>query len=751
MLKKTRMILLFFSALLLLFITNSYAENLPLVNTVEVKGLKRIEEGAVKAKISQKIAEPVSQEKTNEDIKSIYKMGYFDDVRVEIEAFEGGVKLIYVVKEKPTIIKIEFQGNKEIEDSKLQEKITITPGAIADTVLIQENAAKLSKFYEEEGYWLSNVVPVIKKISENEISLTYQIDEGNKVKIKNIAVEGNKNISSKAIKKVLDTKEWWIFSFFTSSGYYKKEQMESDVEKIKNLYFNNGFLKVVVAEPQITLDKAKKGMTITIRVSEGDQYRISSIDFKGNKTFDNETIRKKITLLPGSIFKKDMLEKDMQAISSLHSDSGFALVSVTPELTPDEKNRTAQIMLNIEEGDKYRIGRIEVSGNTKTRDNVIRREVRLDEGELYDGSKLKRSYERVNNLNFFENVEMVPKPRYEEKVVDFEVKVKERPTGFLSVGGGYSSIDKFIATVDLTQGNLFGKGQYVKIKGEVGGKSTLYELSFKEPWFMNKPISLSTGIYKTSREYIDYDKKAFGFYVAFGKSLSEYWKADLSYNFERATITNIKEEASITIQDQKGSHTTSSITPSVVRDTRDNYLDPTRGSRNLLSFTFAGLGGTNAFIKTNLDSAWYFPMKETTFMIRGRFGYAKEIFNKKLPLYERYYVGGIYTIRGLGFGEAGPRDVKSGDPIGGTTELILNTEYIFPLVTDMKLKGLIFFDTGNSYEEFKDFGKLRYTAGVGFRWISPIGPFRVEWGYNLNKKPRESSSKFEFAFGSFFN
>lgn len=738
------------SLFLILTCSIVYAQELPLVNSIEIQGLKRIEEGAVKSKISQKIGELISQDKTNEDIKSIFKMGYFDDVRVEIEAFEGGVKLIYVVKEKPTIIKIEFQGNKEIEDSELQEKITITPGSIADTVLIQDNAIKIRNFYEEKGYWLSNVVPVLKKISEDEISLTYQIDEGTKVKIKKIIIEGNNNISSRKIKKAMETKEWWLFSFVTSSGYFKKDQMESDIEKIKNLYFNNGFIKVIIAEPEINVDKEKKGMTITIKIAEGDQYRVSSVDFTGNKAYDNETIKKKISLSPNNIFKKNKLEKDIMAISTFYSENGYALISVTPDLMPDDKNKTVQVNLNIEEGDKYRIGRIEVSGNTKTRDKVIRREIRLDEGDTYDSSKLKRSYGRINNLNFFETVEMVPKPKYEEKVVDVEVKVKERPTGFLSIGGGYSSVDKFIATVDLTQGNLFGKGQYIKLKGELGGRSSFYEVSFRDPWFLDKPVSFSTGIYKTTREYIEYDKKAFGFYVGFGKSLSEYWKTNITYSYEKATIYNIDEGASTIIKEQEGTQTTSSISPSIVRDTRDNYLDPSRGSRNSLSFTFAGLGGSNAFIKGLIDSAWYFPFGKTTFMVRGRFGYARGIFNKKLPLYERYYVGGIYTIRGLGYGEAGPRDEETGDPIGGTEQLIFNTEYIFPIFPEARFKGLIFFDAGNSYEKFNNFGSLRYTTGAGIRWISPIGPIRLEWGYNINKKPDESSSKFEFAFGTFF-
>jgi outer membrane protein insertion porin family len=440
----------------------------------------------------------------------------------------------------------------------------------------------------------------------------------------------------------------------------------------------------------------------------------------------------------------------MRSISDLYSENGYALVSVAPDLSPDETSKTVAVTLNIDEGDKYRIGRIEISGNTKTRDKVIRREIRLAEGDTFDSSKLRRSYERINNLQFFDTVEMVPRPKYEDKTVDLDVKVKEKPTGFLSVGGGYSSVDGFIATMDLTQGNLFGKGQFIKVKGELGGKSSFYEISFKDPYFLDTSYALSTGIYRTTREYIEYDKKANGFFLGLGKSLSEYWKADVSYNLEKATIYNVDEDASPIIKDQEGTKTTSSITPTIVRDSRDNYLDPSKGSRNSATFTFAGLGGNNAFIKGLLDSAWYFPLGETTFMFRGRLGYAKGIFGKTLPLYERFYVGGLYTLRGIGFGEAGPKDKATGEAIGGTEELIFNAEYIFPIYPEMKLKGVAFVDVGNAYEDFHKFGSLRYTTGLGFRWISPMGPIRLEWGYNINKEKGESSSKFEFAFGTFF-
>ncbi len=723
---------------------------LPLVNSMEVRGLKRIEEAAVKSKITQKTGEPLSSEKTTNDIKDIYKMGYFDDVKVEIEPLEGGVRVIYLIKEKPTIISIDFQGNKKQEDSDLKEKITITANSIADTVLIQDNAEKLRAFYEEEGYYLSKIVPVVNKVNDDEITLTYQIEEGPKVKIKSIVIEGSKAVSKKEIKKAIKTGEWWLFSFVTSSGYYRKGEMSVDIERIRSLYFNKGHINAAVADPKIQLTEDKKGMIISIMISEGEQYRISSVDIAGNKAFPESELRKKIKSAPKNIFSRSMLRSDVAALGEMYSEKGYALVSVAPDIVPDDKAKQVKITFKIDEGGIYKIGRIDISGNIKTRDKVIRREIRLDEGDTFNSTFLKRSYERLSNLNFFETVDMQPKPKPEDKLVDIDVKVKEKPTGFLSVGGGYSSVDKFIATADVTQANLFGTGRLIKLKGEFGGRSTSYELAYRDPWFLDKPLLFGTSVYNTTRKYSAFDKKALGFDVLLGKSLSEYWKTDVTYNFESVTIHNISPDASARIKDQEGKKTTSSITPAIARDSRNSFFDPHTGSRNVIHVTYAGLGGDNFFLKIGVDSSWFFPVTDnTTLALRGRYAHATGMFNKPLPLYEKFYVGGIYTVRGIGFGEGGPRDAN-GDVIGGTKQVIFNAEYIFPLVSELKFKGVTFFDAGRAFDSFKDIGDIKYGAGVGFRWFSPIGPLRLEWGHNLNRKPGESKSKWEFTFGSAF-
>ena len=726
-------------------------EQLPVVNSIEVKGLKRVEEGALKSKITQKVGEPLSNEKVSEDIKSIFKMGYFDDVKTEIDPMEGGIKLIYVVKEKPTIIRVEFQGNKELEDDKLKEKISVTVGSIADTTLIQDNATKLQLFYEDEGYWLATVVPVVNKISENEVYLTFQIDEGKKVKVRDIRIVGNKAISSGKIKGVMKTGTWKIYSFIFSSGYYKKDVMNVDLDAIKDLYFNNGYIKVIVADPEILLTEDKSGMTITINISEGDQYRVSSVSLTAYKAFTEAELRGRISASPGAIFSKEVVRADITSITDLYTQNGYALASVYPDIMPDDATKQLSLTYKVEEGKIYRVGMIEITGNTKTKDKVIRREIRIDEGDIFNSALLKRSYERLNNLNYFETVDLVPKPKYEEQLLDVDVKVKEKSTGFLSVGGGYSSVDKFVAMVDITQANLFGTGRYLRARGELGGNISNFTLSYKDPWFMDKPVVFSVDGYLTRQQYPDYETKAIGGDFGFGKSFGEYWGANIMYNLSKVTVFGVSSTASTVIKSQQGTAITSSITPSITRDSRDSYIDPSSGSRNSVYFTFAGLGGDNKFVKGLADSAWFFPLGSTgtTIMVRGRIGYAKGIFNETLPLYENFCVGGIYTVRGIGYCQAGPK-TDQGEYIGGPKELIFNTEYVFPIVRELKLKGVVFFDAGNAYAANEAYGTLRPTAGAGIRWISPMGPLRVEWGYNLNRRPGEISNKVEFTFGSFF-
>lgn len=728
------------------------AEGIPIIKSIEIKGNKKIETETIQSKIKNTVSSPFSQEAVQQDIKSLYGLGYFDDIKAEIEPYEGGIKLIFVLKEKPTVISVDFQGNKEFDANKLKEKITITTGAIANYSLITDNVEKIISFYQSEGYWHVKVMPVIRSISDDRVALTFQIDEGPKVKIKEIKTEGNKAISSKEIKKAMNTKERWLFSFITGSGIYKKEEIKADVERIKELYHSKGYIYVAVSEPKVTLSPDKKNIYIEISVSEGEQYKVGDISFRGNTVFSSAELYKQIKTATGKSFNRTALRGDIDNILNLYMEKGYARADVDPQMDVNTEQKFVNIIFSIAEGEIFKVGRIDITGNQKTRDKVIRREMRLDEGDTFNSKLLKRSYQRITNLNYFESIELVPKPRTEEKLVDIDIKVKEKLTGMLTVGGGYSSVDKFIVMGEISQTNLFGKGLYLKLRGDFSSIRTNYSLTIVDPWFMDKPISASFSLYNEVFKYPDYSKQATGTSIGFSKELSEYVGGKISYDLESVNITDVASDASSLIKEQIGKKITSSIGPSIWKDTRDNFLDPTTGSKNALYTTFAGLGGDNYFVKASVDSLWYFPVVwDTTFSLRGRFGYASGFAGEKLPLYERFYVGGINTVRGLGFGVAGPKN-DNGERIGGNKELIFNTEYIFPIEKDIKLKGVMFFDAGKAFDnsETVSIASLRTTAGLGLRWMSPFGPIRLEWGFNISPRKDESRSKIEFALGGLF-
>jgi outer membrane protein insertion porin family len=448
---------------------------------------------------------------------------------------------------------------------------------------------------------------------------------------------------------------------------------------------------------------------------------------------------------------------------------------VVPQFNIDPDRKTVTLTIDIQEGGEVRIGWINISGNTKTRDKVIRREMRLDEGDLYSKKALKRSYERINNLNFFENVDIVPNRRNQEAIMDLDIKVKEKLTGTMSIGGGYSSVDKLIGIFEITQGNLGGRGQLIKFKAQLGGTRRMYVVSFMEPYLFDKPVWGKVDLYNQSQEYDGYTLKSNGFSLGVGKSFTEYVSGALKYSLDRSdVILSGTTQPPKLLLDQINIYgnvvTTSAVTASLSRDSRDYYLDPKTGSRNSVYVEYAGgpLGGDPHFIKSVADSGWYFPLFwDTVFMVRGRIGSAGTLGDKPMPVGERFFVGGPSTVRGFKYGYAGPTEntltenpkvkgqfIDTGDisAIGGNKELIFNAEYTFPLVSAARLKGVIFYDMGRAFDDDDRIllRELRHSVGWGFRWFTPIGPLRFEWGYVINEKPDDKTSKFEFSIGTLF-
>jgi outer membrane protein insertion porin family len=442
-------------------------------------------------------------------------------------------------------------------------------------------------------------------------------------------------------------------------------------------------------------------------------------------------------------------------ITDMYGERGYAFANVMPDIRPDEAAQNVDITFIIEKGEKVRVRRINIGGNEKTRDKVIRREIRLSEQDYLNTSALRRSSQRINNLNYFENVEIVP-DIVSKDMVDLNVRVKEKPTGAFSLGGGYSSVYGVVGMVDVTEGNLFGRGELLKVKGEFGELRTSYDVTFKEPWFMDTPTSVTLNLFDTVRSFDTYNINSRGGNIGVGRSFGEYWSSGITYGIQNITVSGSPPESI-----KEGTSTTGSITTSVTRDTRDNYWDPRSGNKNNLSVEYADrfLGGDNILVKYIADTTWYYPlMLDTAVMFHGRYGIGKGLRGDDLPANEKFYVGGIYTVRGFDYGRATTKSTVSdgdtvfGDLLGADKELIINIEYIIPLVKEARINGVLFYDAGSGFGKNDSIAlsDLRTSAGGGFRWLSPIGPLRLEWGYNLDPRAGERQGIWEFSIGTLF-
>jgi len=725
------------------------------IKLIDVKGNRRIDTAAIMAKIKSKENDLFLPDRLREDLRSIYQMGYFDQVDIQTEGFEGGVKVTFIVTEKPFVSEIIFDGNKDIKTDDLKEKLTIKPQSFLDPQQVKEQAERLRAFYQGKGYYAAHIIPVIKKVTEDRATVIFFIQEGEKAKIREIRFEGNKAFSAKEIRKNLISQEYsWWSSWFTSTGFYKEEDTSNDVERIKELYLDHGYLQVQVGNPKLTLSNDKKWFEITYTIIEGVPFTVKKIEIQGNTIFPKDEIRSVLKTKENELFRRNILRQDLAAITDLYGDKGYIYANVIPQFSPNQETRTVNLLLEINEDNKIFVRQINISGNDKTRDKVIRREIKVDEQEVMNTKALRRSFERLRNLNFFENVEIVPEP-IDKEHVDLNVRVKEKSTGSFSVGGGYSSQDRFVGLFELSQGNFLGRGELLRAKVELGSRRTTYSLTFKEPYILDYPVSGTVDLFNQTRNFDTYKEKRIGGDLSIGKSFTEYVSGSVSYLLENVNITDVLSSAPLEISKQKGESITSSIGLSLTRDNRDIPFDPHNGSRLSISTEYGGVGGDNEFIKVVGDGTKYFPLWfDTVFSLRARLGYGEGINGKQLPLGERFYVGGINTVRGFAFGRAGP--LEDNQIIGANTEIIFNTEFIFPLLPE-RVKGVVFFDAGRGFDnellsvpDEVTLRSLKTSVGVGLRFILPIGPIRLEYGYNLNRQPGEKPGELEVSIGTLF-
>ncbi|MDF1581098.1 MAG: outer membrane protein assembly factor BamA [Desulfuromonadales bacterium] len=730
---------------------------------IVIEGNRRIATSTIEAVLTVKAGEETTLAAIDANMKAVFALGHFADIDAQERRDGDQSLLVFQVTERPLVRKLEFAGYSELDESKLRALITFRVPSRHDPQAVRESIKAIKAAYVEEGYYASEVSSELNIDERNNATLIMRIDEGPEVKINKIVFEGNTLFDEDDFFDVMETKEGWFLSWLTGSGTYRENVLNGDLERIADLYFNQGYVQVKVKQPLVELDQQRDGLTIYIDIEEGAQFFVEDVGFTGNLMRPVDELQSLSKLRSGDIFSREKLRASLLSMNDLYADEGYAYVNVAPLTKVNPDTRQIELTYDIDPGIQVTVDRINISGNTKTRDRIIRREFTIGEGELFSATKMKESQAQVKNLGFFDEVNLTTAEGATRDLMNIDLAVQERPTGTFSIGAGYSSVDHLIGQGSVTQDNFMGMALKLNLSGAFGSNSTTYQVGLLDPSFLDSDLTIGFDLFKTEREWTEFSKQSTGGALKFGFPVMDKTRAFLTYRYEEKEIFDVADNASFLISEQEGLSTLSSVTASLTRNTTDFRFDPSRGYVSEGTIEFAGLGGTEKFVKYTADYRHYYPAWwETVFSIHGQIGYLQQLGGNEIPIDERFYLGGIRTLRGFNSREVGPRtrtvavnslgvQSESYNFIGGTKEAFFNFEYIFPLLKEAGLKGVLFFDAGNAWlsgEEY--FSGMRTSVGAGIRWRSPMGPLRLEWGYNLDPKEYEDRARFEFSIGGFY-
>jgi outer membrane protein insertion porin family len=725
----------------------AWAQQPPIViKEITVEGNRRVQEAVILGRVKAAIGSPFSPTQLSEDVRAIFALGFFDDVQLKVEDFEGGVKVSFVVVERPFVRDVDFVGNKEVSTADLQDKIDLKLGSVYNPVEVQRAREKMKEHYESEGYFEVQITPDIEKFADGDVKVVFTINEGRQMKIERIVIRGNRGLSDKQIKEAMATQErqYWILR-----GTVQRQKLDEDVDRILQLYNDHGYIQARVESHDVTVDRDKARVTINIVVVEGSQHRVASIAFTGVTLMPEGEVRRQVKLKAEDVFSRSALRESVKAIEELYSNIGRASADINPKLDMQPENKIG-IIFEINEGPTVYVERINIAGNVRSQDKILRRELQMAEGEIFTLRKLQRSKQRLTNLGYFEKVDVSTAPGSDKTKIIVNVDVTERPTGLFSIGGGFSSSDGLLGTIDLSQNNFLGRGWQASIKVRAGANLQQGQISFTEPWLFDRPLSTGFDVFSTQRQFVEYDYRTLGGGVRLSHPFEEFWRWHLGYRLSQDEILHVKNPDDSFLRDEEGTQVTSLVTGSITRDSRDSVQTPSRGGQFVLSTELAGLGGDNHFAKTTATLTYFKPIWFGHILSgRAEGGYGFGFGDERLPVFERFYLGGPNSIRSFKSRQISPKD-DFGTRIGGTSEVLGNIEYIIPLPFDIRLAA--FFDVGNVYG-FKtkfDLTDLHYAAGGGVRWVSPFGPIRVDYGFNLNQQPGEKAANFHFSVGSPF-
>ncbi|MDR2338229.1 MAG: outer membrane protein assembly factor BamA [Deltaproteobacteria bacterium] len=739
----------------------------PLISKIEIEGNKIIDTAAIRTKISSLPGSSFDELKITNDLKELYRTGYFAEVEAQkkqepsLEA-AGRVEniLLFVVKERSTIRNVFVEGNKAVDNDSFKDKMGGSIRRFFDERKIKVGLAEVLKSYQEKGYRQAKIEYQTELIDDSQVDLTFVVDEGSETLIREVVFEGNSTIANSELANKIETTryKWWS-SWLFGTGVVQKDLLARDVSALHEFYLTQGHVNVRVTEPEIV--ELEDGLKVVFKIDEGPIFKINSVSAAG--TLFEESEEKTlagIELKAGDIFNVELMRKDVFKIHDKFADIGYAFANVAPDPRINQATETIDLHYIVDKGNENYINRINISGHQKTRDNVIRRNIRIQEGELYSSSKIERSRELIERTGYFDEVILNTEPSIYEDQVDLDFDVKEGRTGSFNIGAGFSTLDGLILMAKLSENNILGTGNALELDLNTGTEYKTYSLGLSNPRIDDTQWSGGINAFMTDREYDDFYRKQTGGSVSVGYPLwflDEKYLDDirfnLTYELSQIDIYHINDSAASLVREQGGKSVSSSITPTLIRNTINNPLDPTSGSKQTVSFEVAGLGGDQKFWLFGASNTLYLPLvdsKKLVFSNRMRLDYG-DVYNTdgKFPMFRRFFPGGINTVRGYKAREMGPKDER-GREYGGNKQFISNYELIFPIFSEIGLKGVIFYDIGQAFDDEQSirFSKLKLAWGWGFRWRTPMAPIRLEFGYPINPEKNDHKGMIvNFSFG----
>jgi outer membrane protein insertion porin family len=783
------------AALLLLLGAPALAGEAPVVAAIEVEGTRRVEVDAVKSAISSKAGEPLDEKKIDADVRAVVKLGFFSDVAVELRGDEARPRVVFRVTERPAVAETKIEGNDEIGADDFKEILAeIKPFAILDTTAVRKAVKKIQEKYVEKGFYLAEVGEKLQERPDNQVAVIFVVQEHAKVQVRKITFLGNAHVPREDLLAYMQTQEGGLLSFLGSSGTYKQEAFDRDLQAVQFVYQDRGYVTVKVGKPSVTLSPDRRFLYATIRIEEGEQYTVGKIDYSGELLHAKDQLQELTRMRSGEIFSRSKVGKDLFALADLYRDEGYAYANVNPLTQIDAQTRIIAITYDVQPGQKVYFERIEVVGNVKTRDKVLRREVRIYEGELYSQTAINVTKQRVNALGFFEKVEVTTSKGSADDKMIARLEVKEKSTGTFQIGAGFSSYENFILTGQISQNNFFGWGTTLSLQVQWSSVRQLGQIQYIDPNFLDTRWTFAFDLYAQEGIYSTFTRRSVGGSMTWGYELAgladvlpfarrlEDIRLFATYTNEYVRVTPTVTETLLANRFKSG--TSSSVRLSLQIDRRDNRLFPTAGFYGSLSaeaappflapdFVFGR--NVNLFTRYSADLRYYRPL---LWGFVGRFrangGYIGAWDRDHLvPISELFYLGGINSVRGYGTFTISPKEKvgASADPLaptadiatGGNKQLTLNFELELPLVDKVGIRGVVFYDMGNAFAAgaWKDPSvpwSLYKSWGLGLRWFSPLGPLRFELGFPLNRRRDpfngnafiDKASDFQFTIGNFF-